>query len=488
MPSAHAYNLVSGKTRYIARWVDGGGNRRSQRGFTSRKKAIEFAEEAQAAGRRIKHGLETPAQQKSRKQALRPIAEHVKEYIEATQTQSTSRHITQIRSAIEAAIDACGWSSIADISADALQKHFSRRHREEKIGPSTLNHHRTYLRSFTAWLARHGRLVVDPLAAFKRYDTAADVRRVRRAFTGAEFSALLRTADEPRRMLYLLMVWTGLRVGEVRSLRRDSFDWEADGGPLVIVEAAYSKRRRREEQPIPVEIAATLRPFIESHPARRPVWSLPHDPAAMLRRDLKAAKIAHEDEQGRTLDMHSLRHTFITRLASSGLPVKAAQVLARHSTVTLTMDTYAHLEPDAARAGLERAQCAHRHDAKQADLIGQDQTSQDEEEGAKAAELPQNGGNQGNGQGRIRTSEGVSHQIYSLVGKSDPSTVSDDGCASTEKESAHHARTEKTRGAERRHPLGLPPARQVIDDMAKKIADLAHHRGTESTEQAGGGA
>ena len=370
MPSAHAYNLVSGKTRYVARWMDGTGQRRSQRGFTSRKKAIEFAEEAQAAGRRIKHGLETPAQQKARRQALRPIAEHLKEYIEATQTQSSARHITQIRSAIESAIEACGWGSIAEISADRLQKHFATRHRSEKIGPSTLNHHRTYLRSFTAWLTRHGRLTSDPLLAFPRYDAAADVRRVRRAFTDAEFNALLAAADESRRMLYLLMVWTGLRVGEVRSLKRDSFDWEHPRGPLVIIEAGYSKRRRREEQPIPTVIARRLRPWIESRPGRGLIWTLPHDPAAMLRRDLAAAKVEHEDEQGRTLDMHSLRHTFVTRLANSGLPVKQAQTLARHSTVTLTMDTYAHVEPEAARAALERAQCAHGHSVKSPDLIG----------------------------------------------------------------------------------------------------------------------
>ena len=46
--------------------------------------------------------------------------------------------------------------------------------------------------------------------------------------------------------------------------------------------------------------------------------------------------------EGRVADFHSLRHTFITNLARSGVHPKAAQTLARHSTITLTMDRYSH--------------------------------------------------------------------------------------------------------------------------------------------------
>ncbi len=41
-------------------------------------------------------------------------------------------------------------------------------------------------------------------------------------------------------------------------------------------------------------------------------------------------------------DFHSLRHTFISSLARGGVHPKIAQQLARHSTITLTMDRYSH--------------------------------------------------------------------------------------------------------------------------------------------------
>ena len=49
-----------------------------------------------------------------------------------------------------------------------------------------------------------------------------------------------------------------------------------------------------------------------------------------------------ENANGEVADFHALRHTFITMLASSGVHPKVAQVLARHSTITLTMDRYSH--------------------------------------------------------------------------------------------------------------------------------------------------
>jgi integrase len=42
-------------------------------------------------------------------------------------------------------------------------------------------------------------------------------------------------------------------------------------------------------------------------------------------------------------DFHALRHTFITELVRAGVAPKGAKKLARHSTITLTMDCYARV-------------------------------------------------------------------------------------------------------------------------------------------------
>ena len=76
-----------------------------------------------------------------------------------------------------------------------------------------------------------------------------------------------------------------------------------------------------------------------------------HNPAAMIRVDLDAAEMPYRDDAGGVADFHALRHTFVSRLAMSQVPVKVIMELARHSSPTLTLGGYAHVGlADAGRA------------------------------------------------------------------------------------------------------------------------------------------
>ena len=107
----------------------------------------------------------------------------------------------------------------------------------------------------------------------------------------------------------------------------------------------------------------------------------PDRAAKMVRGDLKSARgrwlseamtederrqrdasgfLRFETDEGRA-DFHALRHTFITNLVRSGVHPKLAKELARHSTITLTMDHYAHVglaEMNGALAFLPSIECA----------------------------------------------------------------------------------------------------------------------------------
>jgi hypothetical protein len=63
----------------------------------------------------------------------------------------------------------------------------------------------------------------------------------------------------------------------------------------------------------------------------------------MLQHDLKVAGIPYVDDNGLYADFHALRHTFITNMVKAGIAPKAAQSLARHSTIDLTMNVYTTL-------------------------------------------------------------------------------------------------------------------------------------------------
>ena len=49
------------------------------------------------------------------------------------------------------------------------------------------------------------------------------------------------------------------------------------------------------------------------------------------------------NDQSQYADFHALRKTFITNLSGAGVSPKTAQLLARHSDINLTMNTYTML-------------------------------------------------------------------------------------------------------------------------------------------------
>ena len=81
---------------------------------------------------------------------------------------------------------------------------------------------------------------------------------------------------------------------------------------------------------------------------------MPERATKLLRADLAVAEIAYSDADGRVFDFHALRHQFISNLARGGVHPKEAQTLARHSTITLSMDRYTHLALADLTSALER--------------------------------------------------------------------------------------------------------------------------------------
>jgi integrase len=45
----------------------------------------------------------------------------------------------------------------------------------------------------------------------------------------------------------------------------------------------------------------------------------------------------------RPIGLHECRHSFVTSMALSGIPIKALQLLAGHEDLRTTLDTYGHL-------------------------------------------------------------------------------------------------------------------------------------------------
>jgi len=97
--------------------------------------------------------------------------------------------------------------------------------------------------------------------------------------------------------------------------------------------------------PLRTDMSTALRTWLKGRLPKPPAFALPGQTALLkaLKEDLVAAKIQPEDNPDHALDFHSLRHTFLMNLARAGVHPKTAQALARHSTISLTLDRYTHV-------------------------------------------------------------------------------------------------------------------------------------------------
>jgi len=380
-----------GEKRWTISYFDHEGNRREKAsGTTDKRLAERIAAEWSDRELERSRGLVDPVAERLADQRTRPLSDHFDDYSEHLESlERDARHIEGTTRYLRKLAEALGWTTLASIDAHTLTMHLSEQAEKRGTGARTFNAAVTAWRAFGRWCARTNRLTANPLAIVGTRNTETDRRRVRRDLSQDELARIIDAAERapavtvqkptrdedgtlhfvPTKMNYPDRAWayriaagTGFRAGEVASLTPESFDLGADT-PTITVEAAYSKRKRRDVQPIRGDMAGLLRPWLETKAAGECVCPLPEGKAGLLLRvDMEAARRAwiaeatsateqasrqksdflrHTDGAGRVVDFHGLRVHYVSRVVEAGANVKEAMELARHSDPKLTLKTYA---------------------------------------------------------------------------------------------------------------------------------------------------
>ena len=211
---------------------------------------------------------------------------------------------------------------------------------------------------------RKGRCERNPV---RMIDMPRQVRQAEIKFLSvAELERLIDAAPLTRllgpleRVLYLTAAMTGLRRGELLALRW--MDLDADAG-LIRVRRSYRRgefgtpKSRRSSRAVP--LAERVRAELEHH-RQRSAFTEPHDLVfahPLHGRVLDPSRILkdfHTDREAaglRPLTLHGLRHTFGTRMAAAGAPIRALQEWLGHSDIQTTM-IYADYAPDSSQGAV----------------------------------------------------------------------------------------------------------------------------------------
>jgi integrase len=350
--------------RYYVKYVDADGKPQRVKGYANKEKtrALALKLEAKAAD----------GPDPFRDHRERPLADHLADFRKSMEAKNRSaQHIQQTVNRTTAVCDGCGFKVFDDLQALPIENWLVEQRKRSDFGVKTTNYYIKAVKQFARWMVRNKRAAENRVAHLAELNADVDVRVERRAISPDGFDRLVKAASEgkpfrsicgpDRAMLYLVAASTGLRAGELHSLTDASFNLDSTP-PTVTVAASQSKHKERDTVPLRADLVPVLRSWMRPGQLWPGNW---HKKAAtMLYRDLATARAAwikeadpadraareqscflrEKDEAGRVFDFHSLRGQFVTSLAKAGVHPRTAQKLARHKTLSLTMENYTYTD------------------------------------------------------------------------------------------------------------------------------------------------
>jgi len=290
----------------------------------------------------------------------KPLTDHLIDFHKGLIAKECGQHYAdQLKERVNFIFTACGFRVWSDIDANRVLTSLADLRTERGIGQRSFNYYLKGCKRFCRWMIKERRATgVSPLEHLSCIKQT-EFRNKRRALTLDEQRRLLEAAENgqthhnmtghERALVYRLALQTGLRANEIRSLTVLSFDFKRC---TVTVQGGFTKNKETDILDLKRSTAADINAFLAGKLPNVKVFAMPDQPAKMIKIDLAAAQIPYKTNDGQ-VDFHGLRHSFITNLARQGVHPKDAQVLARHSTITLTMDFYTHVKRDSLRKIVE---------------------------------------------------------------------------------------------------------------------------------------
>ena len=181
----------------------------------------------------------------------------------------------------------------------------------------------------------------------------------RRAFTDGELRRILAGADGELRTLLMVGAYTGLRIGDAATLR-----WECVSPDMATIALQPHKTMHTSGMTVTMPVHPALRACLGRHGGTGYVMpamaaKTPSKRCDAVQRHLRRCGIATSERRDgyryrvAVYGFHSLRATFVTRLADIGMPLAQIQGMVGHVSPRMTMHYY-RADAEAARGALER--------------------------------------------------------------------------------------------------------------------------------------
>ncbi|MHC4728467.1 MAG: tyrosine-type recombinase/integrase [Planctomycetota bacterium] len=374
------YKDKQGKTKKCQSWyigfTDNRGTRRRLPAFSNRRaseKAAEKIDELMSCGGILNPDLQRwienlPEKMRNKlisfglingfrvmKHLGKSLTEHIGDFKKSLLAKGDSQgYAVSTTNYVKSVFEGCGFKTWNDIDANRLYTYLADL-RKDGIGERTFNRQLQNSKQFCRWMIKERRATAPSPLEHLSCITQTEKRRKRRALTLDEQINLLKAAQNgkshhnltgyERYLVYKLALLTGMRANEIRHLTKSSFDFNER---TVTVDAGYAKNKKTSVINLKKDLAEELKTYLANKMPYVKVFAMPNQPYKMMKKDLETAEIEYKTAEGQA-GFHALRHTFITNLVRQRVYPKDAQLLARHSSITLTLDHYTHVKRESLR-------------------------------------------------------------------------------------------------------------------------------------------
>lgn len=211
---------------------------------------------------------------------------------------------------------------------------------ERGLKPGGINTNLRHLKAIFNWAIKNGLLKETP---FKNTSSLETEEKQIRVLSESEFKRFISVIDDD---LYKTLIWGYILTGVKRSESLSpKLAWEhidLEQGVMFILPKNHGKKRRR------VTLATPLIEMLKALKKANPESEYPFkiDGSVVYRKVqkyYKAAKIPTRKPGYGNLHVHSLRKTFATMLAKSGVSVYVLKDLMRYSRISVTEEYYLNI-------------------------------------------------------------------------------------------------------------------------------------------------
>lgn len=234
-------------------------------------------------------------------------------------------------------------------------------HRRKRVAPATVNRQLATLRR--ALRLAHEWRVLDRLP---RIHLLPGEKNREFVLSREQESNYLNAAPQPLRDTALLILDTGLRVGEAVGLRWDDIHLAPVGdGKLGYLHVGGGKSRNAKRN---VSLTARVRDMLRGRSGGQGSgWVFPgegENPFVVTSLDHQHEKVRDALKLPPDFVIHSLRHTMLTRLGEAGVDAFTIMRIAGHSSITISQ-RYVHPSPESVERAFARLEASNQAPPKQ---------------------------------------------------------------------------------------------------------------------------